>query len=237
MESITFTLTGNTSSLNSYFHPEIELDERYSYSCCLLDFYSFNSIPNITQANNKLVFSKDNGKTFETISLPIGSYELDTVLNTLKREFKAREANITINVDTITMKCTILLSSDCLVDFSTNDSIGSMLGFTPNHRFGPNSQHRSNKNINIQTINNLRIECDLITGSYLNGKSTHTIYEFDPSVDPGYKIAEQPKHLIYLPVVRQRINTVNISIVDQKGELVDFRGENITCRIHIRRDS
>lgn len=237
MASITLTLTGNTSSLNSYFHPEIVLDERYSYSCCLLDFYSFNSIPNVTDANNKLLFSKDNGKTFEIIYLPTGSYEVDDILKLLEDEFRAREAKIKITADKATMKCTVYLSTDCLVDFSTRDSIGAVLGFTPKHRFDQNTRHISNKVINIQQMNNLRVDCDLITGSYHNGKGTHTIYEFDVSVDPGYKICEQPKHLIYLPVVRQRINTVNVSIVDHKGELVDFRGENITCRIHIKRDS
>ena len=32
----------------------------------------------------------------------------------------------------------------------------------------------------------MRIECDIITGSYINGKPTHTLYEFFPSVPPGY---------------------------------------------------
>lgn len=237
MTSITLTLTGNTSSLNAYFHPEIILDERYSYSCCLLDFYTFNSIPNVTAANNRVVFSKDNGKTFYSIFIPTGSYEIDHILKLINDEFTAKDVKIKITADKATMKCTVYLSEDCLVDFSTIDSIGPVLGFTPEHVFRPNSHHRSNKIVNIQQMNNLRVDCDLITGSYHNGKGTHTIYEFDVSVDPGYKICEQPKHLIYLPVVRQRINTVNITIVDHKGEPVDFRGENITCRIHIKRDS
>lgn len=237
MASITLTLTGNTSSLNSHFYPEIELDEQYSYSCCLLDFYSYNSIPNINEKNNSLVYSKDGGKTFKKIIIPTGSYEVDAILNLLDEEFKARELKVKITSDKTTLKCTIYLSVNCLVDFSKSDSIGSVLGFTPNHSFGPNSHHVSNRVINIQAVNNLRIDCDLTTGSYHNGASTHTIYEFAPSVDPGYKIAEQPKHLIYLPVVRHRINTVNISIRDQEGKLVDFRGENITCRIHIKRDT
>lgn len=236
MASITLTLTGNTSSLNTYFYPEIELDERYSYSCCLLDFYSFNSIPNVNETNNRLTYSKDGGKTFEDIILPVGSYEVGAILNLLEIEFQANQTEIKITGDPSTMKSTIIIGKDCMVDFSAECSIGPMLGFVTNSYFGPNGHHVSNKVINIQSVNNLRIDCDLITGSYHNGTSTHTIYEFDPSVDPGYKIAEQPKHLIYLPVVRHRISTVNITILDQEGQLIDFRGENITCRIHIKRD-
>lgn len=237
MASVTLTLTGNSSTLNSFFYPEIELDERHSYSCCLLDFFSFNSIPNINDRNNSLAYSKDDGKTFEKIIIPVGAYEVDDILNLLDTEFKARGLKIEITSDKTSMKCTIFLSNDCLVDFSQSNSIGSVLGFTPHHSFGPNSHHTSNKVINIQTINNLRIDCDLITGSYHNGLGTHTIYEFDPSVDPGYKISEQPKHLIYLPLVRHRISTINLTIKDQEGKLVDFRGENITCRLHIKRDT
>lgn len=236
MSSTTLTLTGNSSSLNSHFHPEIELDERYSYSACLLDLYTYNSIPNVNETNNTLVYSKDNGETYERIVLPTGAYEIDEILKLLENEFQAKKAKIKITSDKKTMKCTIYLSIHCLLSFTARDSIGSVLGFAP-VVYGPNSQHVAEKVINIQSNGNLRIDCDLITGSYHNGTSTHTIYEFTPSVDPGYKIVEQPKHLIYLPVVRHRINTVNISIRDQAGKLADFRGENITCRIHIKRDA
>lgn len=235
MSSITLTLTGDTSSLNSYFYPEIELDERYNYSACLLDFYTFNTIPNINETNNSLVYSKDDGKTYERITLPVGSYDIDTIMKILEQEFKAREVGIKITSDPNTWKCSMNISNDCLISFTARDSIGSVLGFAP-HLYGPNNHHVSDKVINIQTNDNLRIDCDLITGSYHNGTSTHTIYEFTTGVDPGYKIVEQPKHLIYLPVVRHRISTVNIKILDQTGKLVDFRGEDITCRIHIKRD-
>lgn len=236
MSSITLTLTGNTSSLNSNFYPEIELDERYSYSACLLDFYTFNSIPNINKTNNSFVYSKDDGKTYERITSPTGSYEIDKILELMEAEFKARHAKIKITTDKNTMKCIMYLPVDCLISFTAKDSVGSVLGFGP-HLYGPNSTHGSDKVINIQSNDNLKVNCDLITGSYHNGTSTHTIYEFTPSVNPGYKIIEQPKHLIYLPVVRHRINTVNISILDQEGKLVNFRGEDITCRIHIKRDT
>lgn len=90
--------------------------------------------------------------------------------------------------------------------------------------------------MNIQSVGNIRIDCDLITGSFHNGKSTHTIHEFAPTVEAGCKISEQPSSLIYLPVIKRRINEVNITVVDQMGNLIDFRGEEITCRIHIKRE-
>lgn len=234
MSSITLTLTGNSSSLNADFCPEIELDEQSNYSCCLLDFYTYNSIPNVTEKNNKFYYSTDDSENYECVTLPVGSYEMADIDNILNENLRIRRAGIDIKCDNSTMKCTIV--SNAIIDFTRSDSIGSILGFSDD-RILSEGTFTSDKLINVTSINNLRIECDLISGSYHNGKGTHTIYEFDPDADPGYKINEQPKHLIYLPVVRRRISTINISILDQNGELVDFRGENITCRIHIKRDT
>lgn len=82
MSSITVTFTGNSSSLTSHFYPEIELDERSNYSCCLLDFCTYNSIPNVHSGNNTFLFSFD-GNTGETnyrkVIIPPGSYELKDI--------------------------------------------------------------------------------------------------------------------------------------------------------------
>lgn len=231
MSSITLSITGSSSQLHANFHPEIELDERYNYSCCLLDFFTYNSIPNIHEGNNKVYYEKSG--SFEKIVIPVGSYEVVDILDYIVTSLRKKDVNFIANTSKNTMKCKIQCDTD--IDFTRNDCIGSVLGFSKRILY-KNEVHKSDHVVNIQQINSIRLDCDLTTGSFHNGKSTHTIYEFGLSVDPGYKINEQPKHLIYLPLVKRRINEVNISVVDQKGCLVDFRGEEITCRIHIKRD-
>lgn len=244
MSSITLSITGNSSQLHANFHPEIDLDERYNYSCCLLDFYTYNSIPNVHEGNNKLYYDKslqpepenftdDNLSLFEKIIIPVGSYEVAEILDYIQTALSKKGIDFVASTSKNTMKCKI--ESDANIDFRRNDCIGSVLGFSKRILY-KNEIQRSDHVVNIQNINSIRLDCDLTTGSFHNGRSTHTIYEFSPSVDPGYKINEQPKHLIYLPLVKRRINEVNISVVDQKGRLVDFRGEEITCRIHIKRE-
>lgn len=232
MSSMTITVSGASSSLNVNFCPEIELNKNFEYSCCLLDLHTYNSIPNVHEKNNKFYYSMDDGRTFDFITLPIGSFEVDDILHLLMGEFEKRQIPIEITASSKTMKCEIKTAVP--IDFTKNDSIGSVLGFSK--RMLEHGDFTSDKIVNINCVTNLRVDCDLTTGSYHNGKPTHTIHEFNPSVDPGYKISEQPKHLIYLPIVRRRINSLNISIFDQNGELVDFRGETITCRIHIKRE-
>lgn len=233
MSSITITLTGNSSSLSANFYPEIVLDERFDYSCSLLDFHTYNSIPNVHECNNKFVYSYNNILT--EIEIPIGSYEVEDLIKYINHYFKLEGIEFELRSNKNTFKCHIKCVEGMTILFSRPNSIGSLLGFEVFDLTGSRFYY-AKKPVNIQNLNTVRIDCDLTTGSFLNGDSTHTIYEFSPSVSPGYKINEQPSNLIYLPVVRRRINTVNVRIVDQNGKLVDFRGENITCRIHIKKD-
>lgn len=232
MSSFTISLTGNSSELSASFFPEIVLDERYEYSCALLDFTTYQSIPNITQSNNKLYF--EHNQVVSLINIPVGSYEVVDLLNYIKNEFEQMAITFEYEVNKNTLRSSLKCSVDLLFDYK--DSIHQVLGFTckgiPAKRFLVSEQV-----IRISKLNVIRIECNIVSGAYINGKLCHSIYEFPSNkVDVGYKIIEQPRQLIYLPVIPRRIGFIQISIVDQDGNLVDFRGEDITCRIHIKRN-
>lgn len=234
MSSITLTLTGNTSELTANFHPEIELDENFDYSCGLLNFYTFHSIPNIHSKNNILNFTY-NGDEID-VKVPTGSYELDEIAEYLNNYFTAKKIPFKIQGNKNTQKVDILCDKYLSIDFTVENSIRSVLGFNSQILQGVEF-YRSNSTVNITTLTAIQIKCDLTTGSFHNGKSTHTLHEFSPDVEAGYKISENPRNIIYLPISKRRINTVNIWVADQDDNLLDLRGETITCRIHIRRDS
>lgn len=234
MESRTITLTGNSSSLSSNFYPEIQLNERYNYSCCLLDFFTYNSIANVDSTNNTLSYSTTEKTPVKTIIIPVGSYEMEEIAEYINSTFEDLKLKFKMSGNRNTMKCAIY--TDLFIYFDQPNTIGALLGFNKKI-LQKSSMYVSNNIIDIQRVNSIRIDCDLTAGSFYNGKSTHTLYEFCPSVRPGYKINLQPRNLIYLPITRRRISTLNISIVDEFGKLIDFRGEKITCRIHIKRDT
>ena len=90
------------------------------------------------------------------------------------------------------------------------------------------------KPVNILSINSIFVNIDIIDGSYVNGKTKNTIYSFFPDVSPGYKIIESPVNLVYLPILPQTIQNINLTITDQDENLLNLRGEKLTARFHIR---
>ena len=61
----TLSLTTQTSEFDVTFHPAIDLDDG-KWELGLLNFHSFNTIPNIDRTNNKFHF--DDGKGIIEIS-------------------------------------------------------------------------------------------------------------------------------------------------------------------------
>lgn len=83
-------------------------------------------------------------------------------------------------------------------------------------------------------VNAIKILCNIVTGTYDNGQLSHIIHEFFPTVPAGFKIVESPQSVIYLPINTKLINNITFKIVDQDGDLLNFRGETITIRTHLK---
>lgn len=225
----TISLNGNTSVIEENFFPPIEL--KRDYECALIDFYMYNSIPNVDENNN--LFHIDD----KTIKIPIGSYELDDIVNIIYSEMKKQsiENTLTIKSNSNTLQVEIT-TAKFPIYFNKKNSIGGLFGFSKNTVLSPNSNHTyiSELPVNIMKINTIRIECNIISGSYVNNTPSHSLYEFGMNVPPGYKMNVLPHNLIYLPINTKEISTIKIQITDQNGELLNLRGENITIHIHLR---
>lgn len=234
MKSITITLTGNSATLSSHFHPEIELNG--SYSCCLVEF-SASDYMILTNDNNKFHYQvavKLWPDEYDFLEVPIGVYKFVDVVAFIEIEMRKRGYNIKLVVDTHTMRITIEAPKSICIDFTKSDSIGSLLGFDKEMICGSGESKHHEPHIHGSAT--MRINCDLITGSFLNGVPTRTLHEFIPQFDSDYKIIVQPKNLIYLPIVSRRMNSIHVTVVDQNGKLISLRGYQISCRIHIKRD-
>lgn len=248
MSSLTVAFTGTSSVLRADFFPHITLDTDSSYCCGLLDFTSYNSIPNIINGKNNEfkyryktdVKGKDantiNSMSAEkTISLPTGAYEVEDILKYLKIELSLEKISLWYEINVAASKVRIQFSNQ--IEW-IDGSVLNVLGFdrTSSSVFKKNDVYWSDTIVKITDIDVIRIDCDIVSGSYINGKHCHTIHQFSHcKVNPGYKFIEVPQHIVYLPIKEKQLRTIQISIVDQDGRLIDFRGEQISCRIHIKK--
>ncbi|CAH2003117.1 unnamed protein product [Acanthoscelides obtectus] len=122
-------------------------------------------------------------------------------------------------------------------DIALSNCMATMLGFK-NKIFPRSKIYTSNLSVNITPIRILRIDCGLISGAYCNGIEMHTLYEFDIDVEPGFKLTKEPQNVTYMSVKprgRQFIDNITLEILDDVGNLVNFRGEKIIIKLELRR--
>lgn len=233
MSSYTVTISNNSPSLRCHLFPPVLLKQHKEWEAALLDFATYNSIPNISEElNNKLHFMKSlNETTHEIVELKTGAYEITDINRELQSllgkgviELKANNNNLRSE-----LKCKYF------IDFAQPESIGELLGFPKTSSLlEPGVMHTSPLTVNINKINAINITCNIVQGSYKDGSNGHILHTFYPSVPPGFKIVEKPHNLIYLPLNTTRLSDIVLNVLDQDGNLVDFRGETITLRLHIR---
>jgi hypothetical protein len=237
MSSCTVTVTSSTSTLRSTLFPPLHLRDDRQWEIALLDFTTYNSIPNIIEGvNNRFhyVRKKDTeGLTDvrEFVEIKTGSYEIADINRELqiklgKDVFDLRANNNNLRSE---IKCKFYM------DFTQPASIGPLLGF-PSCKsiLEPNIYHTSPKTVNIIKVNTINITCNIVQGAYKDGSNQHILHSFYPTVPPGFKIVEKPHNLIYLPLNSSHISDIVLNVLDQDGDTVDFRGEIITLRLHIR---
>lgn len=241
--SCTLTLTGHTSVLSANYYPPIELDSKSSYGIGLLGFYTYNSIVNVDETNNCFVY-----RTLESPSQPIishippGTYEVDeihkAILKLLKIDTKEeldRMSIFSLRPNNNTLKCEIF--SKYLIDFTQKNTLATLLGFE-NKLLQPNILHESTLPVDIMKTRIICVECDIVGGAYVNSEQSHGIFQFDIDVEPGYKLTKEPRNIVYMPIKpagRRYIDCITLYILDDSGQLVDFRGEKIIIKLELKK--
>lgn len=220
-----FCLTGTTSVLSHELAYPIDVSSG-GWELGLIDLTTYNSIPNIeTGINDKFYYGDD-----KVITFPEGSYEIEDIEGFIVSKL-GKEITFSLKANNNTLKAELYCSKK--IDFRKPYNLATVLGFRP-VIYDAEIHHTSDLPIDIIKVNSIRVECNITRGSFLNGQEGHVIHEFYPAEPPGYKIIEIPRNVIYLPVIAQTINTLTVSLRDQDGNLVNFRGERISVRLHLR---
>ena len=229
-----------------YLNPYIRLDPNKTYKAALTSFSTYNSMQNIFDStgigdqNNNFKFSSDKGKTWKTIKLIAGSYEIGAIDREIRRLSGISmddKTKIYFKIETNVNRVSLTLGENYQVDFSVDHSLANLLGFEK--RVYGSSDGKKSFNIGenlpkITEVNSIVIHCDIIEGGYLNGKETNMLYSFPAHKVPiGYKMIQEPRILAFYPIVKQVIDRIKISITDEKGNPINFSGEDIVIDILI----
>jgi len=237
--SQTFTLKGRSNRLEAYFVPPVELHQDYDYSLALISLNTWNSIPNIEPGRNKIYYRDLQGQE-KIIKIPTGSYELADIEKYIHNQIceagtadEEKNQVLSLKPNNNTLQCEI--KSVYEINFQPSDSIAKLLGFS-NKILESNKLHTSDLPVEIIQVITIRVECNIISGTYYGNRPSHTLFEFSPTVDPGFSINIEPRNLIFLPVNRKRIDNITLTLLDQDSRPVNFREEEVVVRLELKRN-
>ena len=107
-----------------------------------------------------------------------------------------------------------------------NSELNTLLGFTnKNYRAGT---HTSEKPVMISSTDKVRLKCDCVDGSIVNGIREQILFSFNLSAPPDYKIIKEPNTILYKKINKTRLDTIQFFLEDSNHNRVDFnRDPNI----------
>lgn len=244
------SLEGDTASLTSHFHPEIQLDNSCSYSCALAECHYTIGWNVVADKNNSIYFIYKrllHDDDSYTIRVPSGYYTFEKLAAYIENATAEIGHKMQLKLNKATGRTTIITNDkNICIEVSTEqtDSLAPSLGFE-NGIYCYKDEHTSTNAVGLWHFPTIRLDCDLTCGTYHNGAITHTLCEFDLNeIDHNsseslldYKIVMKPRYPIYLPINRHRISSINITAFDQTGERLKFKAnERLHCWIHIKKD-
>jgi len=235
--STTLKIITTTSSHTCNLEPILHLEQNKNYQIALTSFSTFNTIQNVIKdVNDQFRYSTDKGKTWKILTFLPGSYEVESISNEIKRHlgipFKDKK-QLHFAVEPAVNKFSLTLDENHQVDFNHDRSLSKLLGF--NKQTYSQGYHLGEKIPKITEINSIVVHCDIIEGGYINGKLSNLIFSFPAFTVPiGYRLNVIPQTLIYFPITRKTINNINIRITDEKGQEINFGGEEIMIDLLVR---
>ena len=230
--------SGRGSRYRTHFDEALVLDTDSRFGIALQSFISYFATPNIDAGiNNTLHIFDPSIQDWTTLTLETGSYSLRDINDAIQEALpQGQRGSVTISASYVTLKSSIAIKHGWKVRFTGERSdLGNILGFEPTVGELIEGTHKSDNIVNIFAINTISISVDIAQGAYVDGQRRNIIYSFFPTCQLGTKIVERPVNLIYLPIMVNRIESVEISILDQTGTPINLRDETVTCSFEIRR--
>ncbi|KAE9530016.1 hypothetical protein AGLY_011478 [Aphis glycines] len=210
----------------------------------LLCLQSFNSFPNINENNNKFSIEivdneNNNAPMMCYIKLEEGCYEIEDINQRVKKQIDVYNSenltNITFDISVDPNDFRSYIKCNGVLHFEIPCSIAPVLDFEKRQYKPEYEILRSEIAANLNTINSIKVMCNIAQGSFNNHLQSHSIYEFFPSGRTGSKVIQSPPNLIYYKLNKTNIDSITVQLVDQDHKPIDNFGETLTVVLHIKR--
>ena len=161
-------LSSNESELIANIYPPIVLDPSEHHELALVSLDMYHSIPNVDEDNSLFRYEYNNSK-YE-IEIPTGSYEIEAINNYIKKQLseKGHDDIFNIKANANTLKSIITINDNTVkIDFEGERSMRTLLGFDCATYSGV-GEHEGLNIVDIITVNSIRVNYNVIDGSYIN---------------------------------------------------------------------
>jgi hypothetical protein len=230
----------NTAIQTIRFSPAIELDSM-DYELALMDVEAYFVYPNIDKLNNQFRYYSGKTSSWVTYTIPTGTYNIedlqhkaiDFVLDVNQETKVNNKYAIVFTANLAALRTEMYIAPGYRVDFTILNSFRQIIGF--NNQIYTEGTYQSENEIDILDVSSIYVNCDLISGSYVDGVKSPALYSFAPDVPPGYKMVEKATHLVFLPINRNVISTITVWLSDQDGKILNFRNQMVTMRLYLRK--
>ena len=117
----------------------------------------------------------------------------------------------------------------------------ALIKFTPGLKYKPtNAIHAdspgvntSDKILNLSTIDETLLKCDVIDESVVNGVRQKILFSFTLDKPSGYKIFSEPETIHYKKVNKSILNKKTVCLEDDIHKEVDFNAEVLTFTLQL----
>ena len=237
----TFILSSTDSKFTKTVSPPINLETDRSYKAAVQSFSVYNAIRNVRKGiNDTFRYSSDNGASYKNITIYPGSYNAQEIIDDIYKQAGITSTNtIEFIPDVKTNTIIMTLGTNYKVDFSVTHNLHKIFGF--NEQLYSTGTTRSPNRPQIIDFHTILVKTNLISGGYVSSidsdvlKQNNIIFSLPTfSVPTGSKLIERPQTLTWHPVIQKNIERVQIEVINEHGDPIDFGSEEISLVIVIR---
>ena len=226
------------------FTPTIQLGNDASY------YIGFNRIismsfswTNVNEGynNQKIAFSKDDGRTWTDIDFAKGVWTYHDFDKYIKEETRTIDGEgnedypITLTFDDPTFRVIITLATNYQLDL-TKSNFNELIGYDKKIL-----KEETNIGVRVPNLTQdtdvLNIHCDLISDSLVDGEESDIIYSFGTStLRASYGFVLEPRRVIFNPVNKTTISSIRIYITDGLRRPVYLNNADTAFSLILKRD-